>query len=338
MLKEDFITKLKQSGLTGRGGAGFPTWQKWQAIQDASGNKKYIICNASEGEPFVLKDKYILENYPQELIQGIKIALSTILHSQAIIYLNSTYYQLFKTTLEKLIISSPIILFQESAGYLGGEETTLLNVIEGKRLEPRIKPPFPTESGLWGQPTLINNVETFYWVAKIAQNQYTNKRFYCIFGDANHQGTFELPNDYSLKQILKETNNYPDFPFFLQVGGGASGSIIMPNELDQPLSGAGSIIIFNKETTNILDLMKGWAEFFLRENCDQCVPCREGVYHINEILQAKLKKPSTASKATSSLLDPTLLKDILTSLAKTSFCPLGKGVAIPFTTALRKLF
>ncbi len=338
----DTIQKLKEKGLTGRGGAGFPTWQKWQAVKEAKSDLKFVICNGSEGEPFVSKDKFILENWPDELINGIKIALETIDNSSAFIYLNKSYYQEFKEKLADLIGNLPIKLFEKPPGYLAGEETTLLNIIEGKKAEPRIKPPFPTESGLWGKTTLINNIETFYWVSKIAKNDYKGNRFYTIAGEAPNPGVFELPENYTIEQVLKETANYPlqteggehgqaTTDYFFQVGGGASGAIMLAQELNQPITKtAACIIIFNKANTDPLLLMKGWAEFFIKENCDQCLPCREGIYRINEVMQKALLPQGK--------LDIKTMQDIIEVLEKTSFCPLGRMVALPFKTAIEKLF
>jgi len=320
----DFIEQLKQSGLLGRSGSNFPVWKKWEAVKQAIADKKFVICNASEGEPDVFKDAFILENYLPEVINGVKIALQEVGASTAYIYLNKNFYQKFKQKLIDLIANSPIELFEKPAGYLAGEETSILNAIEGKRIEPRIKPPFPTEKGLWAKPTLINNVETFYYVSKISKGQYQNKRFYCIAGEAANKGVFELPENYSIEQILKETKNYPDFPFFLQVGGGAIGKILLDSELNQPIKGLASIIIFNKETTDPWGLMKKWAEFLGNENCDQCAPCREGLYRLKETLEQEPINKET-------------LNDIFSVLEKTSLCPFGRTAYIPFKSALEKL-
>ncbi|MDD4989885.1 MAG: NADH-ubiquinone oxidoreductase-F iron-sulfur binding region domain-containing protein [Candidatus Pacebacteria bacterium] len=337
-MAEDFIEQLKNSGLTGRSGSNFPVWKKWQAVKEADSEKKYAICNASEGEPEVFKDAYIFENYLAEVVNGIKIALQEIGAQTAYIYLNKDYYQKFKTKLSRLIENLPIELFEKPAGYLAGEETSILNAIEGKRPEPRIKPPFPTEVGLWGKPTLINNVETFYWVNKIADGQYQNKRFYCVSGDPSlpsgqalpNKGVFELSENYTIEQILKETKNYPEFPFFCQVGGGASGEILLSTELNQPIKGLASIIVFNKEKTDPRALLKKWVDFFLQENCDKCTPCREGLYRVKEILQESQQGISSERRQT--------LQEIFEALEKTSLCPLGRIAALPFKSALEKLF
>jgi len=336
-MEEQILEQLKNSGLLGRSGSNFPVWKKWEAVMKAKVDnppsspdsefgvaKKFVICNASEGEPLVEKDSFILENHLNDVIEGMKIAMQTIKATSGYIYLNSSFYQKYKQKLIDLIGDLPIELFQKPNGYLAGEETSILNAIEGKRVAPRVKPPYPIENGLWGEPTLINNVETLYWVSKIAKGKYQNKRFYCIAGDTPNAGVFELPETYSIEQVLRETKNYPDFPFFLQIGGGAVGEILLANELQQPIKGLASIIIFNKEKTDPMALMKKWAEFFINENCDQCTPCREGIYRINEILQ---KTP----------LDKETLGEIFAVLEKTSLCPFGRTAYKPFKTTLEKL-
>lgn len=320
----DFIEKLKSSGLIGRSGANFPTGVKWEIVKKKEAVKKYIVCNGSEGEPGVFKDRYILEKYPKEVIEGIKIALDTIENSMAYIYLNEKYYKEFKGKLEKLCKDSSIIIFEDHYGYLGGEETALCEVIEGKRPVVRKKPPFPCDSGLWGFPTLVNNVETFYYVAKIAEGKFENKRFYSISGDIKKEGVWEFPCEYTIRQLLEETGNYPEFDFFVQVGGGGCGEIMLPTELEKPVSGAGSLIVFNREKTDPYELMRKWAHFFMVENCDKCVPCREGVYRISEMLKEEK-------------IDKELLEDLFFVLDNTSFCALGRGVAVPFRSLINKI-
>jgi NADH:ubiquinone oxidoreductase subunit F (NADH-binding) len=326
MKKQNIINKLKESGLKGRSGCNFPTGLKWQMVKKAKAEKKYIICNASEGEPNVFKDGFILKNYPEKVVQGIKIALETIDNSSAYIYLRKDYFRKFKKTLEKLTRKLPVLLLKKPDGYLAGEETSILEFIEGKRPEPRIKPPYPTEAGLWGYPTLINNVETFYSVAQINDNQYQKDRFYCLTGEIKNPGVFNFPQDYSISEILKQTNNWPDFDFFVQAGGGAVGEILLPKELNQPINGLASIIVFNRKT-DLFNLMEEWADFFLAANCDKCLPCREGAFRIAEII--KKNKVNDFDQKT--------LADIFFVLKKTSFCPLGRGMAIPFQSLINKL-
>ncbi len=319
------IPKLMESGLTGRGGGGFPTGKKWGIVKKAKGDKKYIVCNGSEGEPGVFKDRYILEKYPEEVIEGIKIALKTFPNSSAYIFLNKNYYKKFKTKLKSLTKNLPITLFKKTGGYLSGEETVLLNEIQKEtKYEPRLKPPYPTQSGLFNQPTLINNVETFYYIAQVAKDKYKQTRFYSISGDIPNKGVFELPISWSAQKILKETGNFPAHPFFVQTGGGAMGEVLLPKELNQKVEGAGAIIIYDKKKTDSFKLMEKWAKFFLKGNCDKCVPCREGVYRINEMVRTRK-------------IDCKILSDLFFVMEQTSFCPLGKGATLPFKSLCNKL-
>ena len=322
--EKNLIVKLKEAGLSGRSGSGFPVWQKWQAVENTKAEKKYVVCNASEGEPEVFKDKFILENYAKEVIEGIKTALDFFGNSSAYLYLNKNYYQQFSTILEQAIGNLPISLFEKPKGYIAGEETSVLEAIEGKRPEPRLKPPYPTEVGLFGYPTLVNNVETFYYVAKIAKGGYKNTRFYCLSGDIKKPGVFELSENSTIEKVLKDTGNWPDFDFFSQVGGGASGEIFLPSELNQPVKGLASIIVFDRQKTDLWLLMEKWADFFLEGNCDKCTPCREGLFRLKEMVkQRKISQPT--------------LYDLFFVLEKTSFCPLGKGAVFPFRSLVSKL-
>lgn len=324
-MNRDIITKLKEANLTGRGGGGFPTWKKWEAAKNAKAEKKYVICNGSEGEIGVHKDAFLLENRATAVIEGVKIAMKTVGAQEAYLYLKKDYYEKLKNKLKKIIGKAPIHLFKKTNGYICGEETALLNSIEGKRNEPRLKPPYPFEKGLFDCPTLVNNVETFYWVAKISQGEYKNNRFYSISGKVKNPGVYELPADYSVKQILAATNNFPHFKFFLQIGGGASGEIITDRELDQKVGGTGGLIIYNLKKTNLLALMKKWVKFFYQESCGQCVPCREGTYRLREILSSQK-------------IDWLLLREILFVLKETSFCQFGPAVASPLESLINKLW
>lgn len=324
MQSEGIIAKLKSHNLLGRGGAGFPTGLKWEMVKNAPAEKKFIICNGAEGDPSVFKDGFILKNFPEKVVQGVKIALEVIDKSSAYIYLRKDYYQEFKNPLKGLIGDLPVTLFEKTGGYLAGEESVVIAALEGKRQEPRIKPPFPPESGLFGYPTLINNVETFYYVAKIAENEYKGTRFYSLSGEIKNPGVYELPEDWSVQQILQQTGNFPDFEFFVQVGGGAAGEVLLPSELEQKVGGAGAVIVYNQQKTDLFSLMQQWADFFLQQNCDKCVPCREGVYRIAELVKNEE-------------IDKELLTDLLFVLEETSFCALGKGVVLPFRSLTNKL-
>jgi len=320
----EIIEKLKQANLRGRGGAGFPAWQKWQMVKDAPGETKYVVCNVSEGEPAVAKDGHILEKWPDIVIEGIKLAMEEVGAKKGYLYLRHDYFDKFKNALAEIIGAREIKIIREPGGYLGGEETALLDSIEGKAVEPRIKPPFPPQAGLWGCPTLINNLETLYFAARIVCGEYKNTRFYTIAGDCACPGVFERSESLTIKEILEKTGNLPQFKFFVQAGGGASGTILLENELDVPLTGAGSIVVHDLAKTDPRQLGLQWLDFFIKENCGKCVPCREGVFRLREIFS---KEP----------LDSACAQDIVNLLAAASFCPFGKGVANSIGSLIAKL-
>lgn len=324
MNNSDIIQKIKDSGLTGRGGAGFPTGQKWEMVKNTPAKKKYIICNGSEGELGLSKDYYLLKNYPKDVIAGIKVALETMENSVAYLYLRKDYYKKLKRKLKKIIGDSPIELFEELGGYIAGEETAVCEAIEGKMPEPRNKPPYPGQAGLWGYPTLINNVETFYSVAKIICGEYKQTRFYSISGEVKQPGVFELLETMTVAEVLAQTSNTPDFDFFVQVGGGSSGEILLPNELSRTVGGSGAVIVYDRNKTDVYDLMKKWVDFFLQGNCDKCVPCREGLLRLANMINKKE-------------IDESILNDIFYVMEETSFCALGASVPIPLKSLINKV-
>ncbi len=323
----EIIEKLKNADLRGRGGAAFPTWQKWQMVKDAlsADGRKFVVCNVSEGEPGVFKDKFILERWPQTVVDGICLAMTAVGAQKGYIYLRRSYFAEFESKLKKIIGIKPIEVFCEPCGYLGGEETTLLEAIENRRCEPRSKPPYPPQIGLFGCPTLINNLETLYYAQKIDKNEYNYCRFYCISGDVNNKGVFEYPVNWTIEKILRQSGNYPEQEFFVQAGGGASGIILLQNELIDPLSGAGAIIVYDKIKTDPKKLMKQWVDFFLAENCGKCVPCREGIFRLCELLEQEK-------------FDRAAADEILLLLREASFCPFGRSGASPFATLIDKIF
>ncbi|HTW96456.1 MAG TPA: NADH-ubiquinone oxidoreductase-F iron-sulfur binding region domain-containing protein, partial [Candidatus Methylomirabilis sp.] len=310
----------------GCGGAAYPVADKWQAVKDAFGPKKYVICNASEGEPMVFKDGHILKNWPEKVIDGMIAAINFLkeheVEVQGYIFINPEYAKKFGRFLAKEIQKrdAPISLYvkPEEGGYICGEETALLNTIEGEKSEPRLKPPFPTEKGLWGEPTIINNVETFYHAAKIAEGDYQAVRFYSVNGDCLNPGVFEQRADRTIKEILAITKNWPKNDFFVQVGGGSAGEVLNQHQLDSLPVGAMSLTLYRTSEWSARDLFRHWIGFFLTESCGQCVPCREGTYRLYETIN--VKKP-----------DWKLFFDLLDDLSETSFC--GLGLSVP--TAIR---
>ncbi len=314
----NIIQKLKKSNLTGRGGASFPTHIKWEAVKKNKCDKKYVVCNASEGEPGILKDGYIFQTSPERVVDGMILAMEFLDAEKGFIYINEEYYKKFYRILTRLINNRNIEVFKKShrAGYIGGEETALLNNLEKKRVEPRLKPPFPTVSGLWNYPTLINNVETFFDVSLINSGVYKNTRFYTINGDCLHNGVYEFSENITIIEVLKKTKNYPAFDFFVQIGGDGSGEVLNSSQLNQKIGGAGSVTVYSKRKYKPLDLVRGWVGFFKNESCGKCTPCREGTYRLLEILQKEQKDWNT-------------FFDLLDNLDNSSFCALGRSVSVP---------
>ncbi|MDD4901465.1 MAG: NADH-ubiquinone oxidoreductase-F iron-sulfur binding region domain-containing protein [Patescibacteria group bacterium] len=331
------LEKIKSAGLVGRGGAGFPVDKKWSAVQEAVGAKKYVVCNAAEGEPGLAKDGYILEQYPGKVINGMQIAIDFLSAPAAAsadraevrgyLYLNYKYHKKLGKKIAALLKNSPIEIFVKplNSGYIGGEESAALNAIEGRRIEPRLKPPFSSSKGLWGCPTLVNNVETFYNVSLVKSGQYKGNRFYTIGGDCPHEGVYELPESFTIEKVLKQTENYPKFPFFAQIGGNASGEVLSSRQLRRPVQGSGSIAVHSITKTNFKKIIIDWLDFFINESCGQCTPCREGTIRLKEIFIAE--KP-----------DWVLFNSLLDNLVDTSLCSLGSSVAVPIRSYLKNVY
>jgi len=320
------LEKLKKSGLTGRGGACFPVWLKWKTVKDAPAEKKFVVANASEGEPGVNKDGYLLKNYPERVVDGLKIAINFLDAERGFIYINRKYYIESAAILRKIIGDFPIEVFlkPEKGGYVGGEESSILNAIEGRRIEPRLRPPFPVEHGLWGYPTLVNNVETFYDASLIAAGIYAKKRFFSIYGDCSHDGVYECPENWTIEKILKETKNYPNFDFFVQTGGGAAGEVLNQNQLKRRPAGAGSILVYSLHKHQPIKLITKWVNFFVRESCGKCTPCREGISRMKEIVDST--NPAWG-----------LFSDLLDNLSESAFCGLGCALPVPIKSYVKNV-
>lgn len=337
----DIVSKIKKANLAGCGGACFPTAQKWQAVREAQGKTKakYVIMNASEGEPNVFKDGYLLAHYPNEVINGMKLAIDFLSDKNScvkgFIYINRLYYQKYGQKLKKAIKEAfpdidrkelPIEFFikHNKSGYIGGEETALINAIEKGRAIPRLKPPYPTTNGLWDCPTLVNNVETLYHVHLIKAGKYKSERFFSINGDCQKKGVYSFPGDWTIEKVLKDSGNYPSYEFFVQVGGGASGEILNQNQLKQPARGAMSLTLYKTDKYGPKALIRKWASFFVKESCGQCTPCREGNYRLLEIIDS---------------LEPDwpLFSELLDNLDQSSLCGLGCVVPVPIESYVKNI-
>jgi NADH:ubiquinone oxidoreductase subunit F (NADH-binding) len=328
------IKKIEENCLIGRGGAGFPVHIKWKSVAKAKSKNRYLVINGAEGEPGIHKDGHIINNLLEELSLGAKIAADYIKAKKIYFYLNSKYYNTHKDRIHKVFkkndLAKKIELIEKpkDSGYIGGEESTVINIIEGKRPEPRLKPPFPTERGLFMEPTLVNNVETLYNVYLVSKNKYENKRFYSINFGRKNKGVYFLSDDFSIKKILQETNNYPEDDFFVQAGGDASGEVLNQYQLGKKVGGAGSITIHNLKDHDPVEMIKYWLGFFKKSSCGQCTPCREGTYRLLEIFRDK----------SSGMIREDSFLDICKSLSFSSFCALGTSAPIAVETYFKNIY
>ena len=346
---EQVIEEIKTSGLRGRGGAGFPCGLKWDLASKAPENEKYVICNADEGEVGTFKDRYILENDPFSLIEGIAIAGYAIGAQKAYIYLRAEYHFLLDL-LEEAIAQSKKkgflkyldIEIREGAGaYVCGEESALMDSIEGRRGEVRYRPPFPPTRGLWGKPTIINNVETLMniprimlngadWFGKMGTEKSKETKVFSVSGDVGKPGVYELVLGSSLKELVEDLAEAKKVQA-VQVGG-ATGRIVPYDMIDTPLSfetimGAGAITVFDK-SRNIVDLVYRTMEFLNEESCGKCAPCREGTEAMVEIL-------GRFSKGEGSEKDIPVLAELADTMALAAMCGLGQTAPIPVTDSLQ---
>lgn len=339
MTQTSILHKLENSGLTGRGGGGFSVFKKWELVKNNLKNKAsgYIIINGAEGEPEVKKDAYLLDKETELVVEGINLALSFLGKDKiktVYFYLNYNYNKLYRKKIETFLarkkyrgLAKKIEFFikPSSSGYIGGEESAMLNIIEGKRACPRPRPPFPVESGLFQSPTLINNIETFHSVALVSQNKYQNKRLYTLAGDCRHKGVYFLEASLSIDDILHATDNYPDFPFFVISGGGVCGEVLDQNQLSASVEGSGLIIIFNHQKTDYNKLLNYWLKYYETESCGLCTPCREGSYRLREMIEEKE-------------FDNNKFQDLLDNLEVSTFCALGASLPITMKSYLENIY
>lgn len=303
--RTDVIGVIRDSGLLGRGGAGFPTGVKWNLAAAAESDTKYIVCNADEGEPGTFKDRVILAEWADLVFEGMTIAAYAVGASEGIIYLRGEYTYLLKSLeacLEERRLAGKLghsVLGKEgfefdiriqlgSGAYVCGEETALIESLEGRRGEPRNRPPFPVNAGLFGCPTVVNNVETFAWAAAILNRgsawfkeigtaKSTGLKLFSVSGDVETPGVYEFPMGITIKSLLEHVGGADAKG--VQIGG-ASGYCVPASQFDQTIAyegvaTGGSIIVFGPER-DMLRVAENFLEFFEEESCGQCTPCRVG--------------------------------------------------------------
>jgi len=346
---EQVIEEIKASGPRGRGGAGFPCGLKWALARKAQENEKYVICNADEGEVGTFKDRYILEGDPFTLIEAMAIAGYAIGAKKGYIYLRAEYHHhldlltnAIEQTREKGFLEHFDIDIREGAGsYVCGEETALMDSIEGKRGEVRYRPPFPPSRGLWAKPTIINNVETLmnipqiilngaHWFNQIGTERSKGTKVFSVSGDVRKPGVYELELGSRLKELVKDLA-LAERVKMVQVGG-ATGRIIPYEMIDTPLTfesilGAGAITVVD-ESRDIVDIVYRTMEFLAEECCGKCAPGREGTEVMVEIL-------GRFSRGEGLKRDIGVLEELSSAVMLSSLCSLGQAAPIPVIDSLQ---
>ncbi|RKX77504.1 MAG: NADH:ubiquinone oxidoreductase [Spirochaetes bacterium] len=353
----EVINEVKTARLRGRGGAGFPTGMKWEFTRAANGDKKYIICNADEGEPGTFKDRVLLTELPDRIFEGMTIAGYAIGAEEGIMYLRGEYeylYNFLEATLEKRrkdgLLGKNVmgkkefnfdIRIQLGAGaYICGEETALISSCEGFRGDPKNRPPFPAQRGFLGYPSCINNVETFCavlsildkgagWFAELGSRGSAGTKVLSVSGDCQSPGIYEYPFGITIKKLLKDVG--AEDAMAVQVGG-ASGQMIGEKDYDRiicfdDLATGGSIMIFGPQR-NILEVVDYFMEFFIEESCGYCTPCRVG----NVVLRNYLQK-IISGKGEPSDLD--FLQKLGENIKAASRCGLGQTSPNPILSTLK---
>jgi [NiFe] hydrogenase diaphorase moiety large subunit len=356
ILREDILFELKDSKLKGRGGAGFPVSTKWMLTSAAKADEKFLVCNADEGEPGTFKDRVLLMEYPELVFDGMVVGGYTLGAHQGIVYLRGEYEYMLKSLedyleemrkdnlLGKNILGKEgfnfdICIVLGSGAYVCGEETALIESLEGHRGEPRNRPPYPINTGFLGRPTSVNNVETLAavshivlkggsWFAKFGTDKSKGSKLFSVSGDCEKPGVYELPWGTKISELLKlvEAKNTKA----VQVGG-ASGFCIPKSQFDRKLayeevSTGGSVMIFN-ESRDMLHVLKNFMEFFVDESCGQCTPCRIGNVKLLEGVEMIEKGEYTFSHINK-------LKDLGRTMQLASKCGLGQSSPNPFISIL----
>jgi NADH-quinone oxidoreductase subunit F len=363
MAPDAIIEAVKASGLRGRGGAGFPTGLKWQFVDKKSPKPKYICCNADESEPGTFKDHVLMERNPHLLFEGCLIGCHAIGAKVAYIYIRGEFFhvqQVLEAELAKAraagVVGTNIFgtgfdceihIHRGAGAYEAGEETALIESLEGKRAQPRLKPPFPAVEGLYGCPTAVNNVETLCnvpliiangaeWFAAIGPERNGGPKLFCLSGHVNRPGTYEAPMNVSLRSLIYDEafagGIRGGHALKCVIPGGSSVPVLLPHQIDVPASfdgiaGAGSLlgsagIIVMDETTCMVWAAENLLHFYRHESCGKCTPCREGGDWLHRIL-GKIERGEGAMR------DLDLLLSIGQNIVGKTLCAFGDAAATP---------
>ena len=372
MKPEEVLNLVENSGLQGRGGAGFPVGRKWKFVAGAKGSPKYMICNADESEPLIFKDRVLIDTNPHQILEGITIGGYGCGASEAWIYIRGEYeYQArrleraIQQATEKGFLGENILgsgfsfkihVHRGAGAYICGEETALIESLEGKRGEPRMRPPYPPSYGFRGKPTAVNNVESYAAVPNILRNgvdwwksvratgqspQPTTPgtKMYMVLGQVKNPGLFEAPFGITLRQIINDFGggmlDGSEFQFALC--GGAAGTVVNESMLDVPIDfassqkgislGAGSFMICDQSVSPVA-FLREILHFFAAESCGKCTPCRVGTWRSMKILTDMATGKGKAG-------DLAELKTLSDNMLLASFCALGQSVPIPMNSALK---
>ncbi|MEJ2302004.1 MAG: NADH-quinone oxidoreductase subunit NuoF [Anaerolineales bacterium] len=363
---QDVIEEVIGSGVRGRGGAGFPVGQKWRFVALQERSPKYIVCNADESEPLVFKDRVLIDTNPHKILEGMAIAAYAVRAEEGFIYIRGEY-ESQALTLEHAIheaeqqgylgekilnkdFSFHIHVHRGAGAYICGEETALLESLEGKRGEPRTRPPYPTVNGYHGLPTVVNNVESFAtipgilsrgaaWYQGLGDPQSPGTKLYTLLGHINRPGLFEAPYGLTLRQIIEEYGEgmQAGSNFNFALTGGAAGTVVPPALLDIPINyksgaqgvslGAGAFLICDQSVSPVA-LLRELLHFFEVESCGKCTPCRIGTHQARQILDGMLAGDRHLG-GVEALLE---LADVL---EKDSFCGLGQSASWPMRSAIK---
>ncbi len=367
MTQDEVIDVIKDSGLRGRGGAGFPTGKKWELTKASAGEQKYVVCNADEGDPGAFMDRSILEGDPHSVLEAMAIAGYAIGANKGYIYVRAEYpiavqrlniaikqareYGLLGEHIFDTDFSFDIEIRLGAGAFVCGEETALLESIEGKRGQPRVKPPYPAQSGLWGKPTLINNVETYAniaqiilngpnWYASIGTETSKGTKVFALGGNVNNIGLVEVPMGTTLREIIYDIGGgIPNGREFKAAQtGGPSGGCIPKEHLDTPIDyeslkqigsmmGSGGLIVMD-DTKCMVALAKFYLDFTVSESCGKCTPCRIGTKRMLEILERLCNGEGEE-------LDLYKLEKLASNIQKSSVCGLGQTAPNPVVSTMK---
>jgi bidirectional [NiFe] hydrogenase diaphorase subunit len=366
MTPEQVVAEISRSGLRGRGGAGYPTGVKWSMVAKQSANRKYVVCNADEGDPGAFMNRSVLEGDPQKVLEGMAIAGYAVGANQGFIYVRGEYplaIERLKIGIKQAtklgllgsrICSSPFDFAVEirigAGAFVCGEETALMASIMGGRGTPSPRPPYPAERGLWGSPTLINNVETFAnvpgiirrgadWFANIGTEKSKGTKVFCLTGKVKNIGLVEVPLGTSLRHIVETIGGgCPDGKVKAVQTGGPSGGCIPAQLLDTPvdyesLSALGSIMgsggmIVMDDKNDMVDVARYFMNFCMDESCGKCIPCRAGTVQLSRLLTKFVDGVATPA-------DLSRLESLCAMVKDTSLCGLGQTAPNPVLSTLR---